>query len=254
MCLELKHHMGSVKDDSYFLYWWTIALRRLDEDILINCGIPTETTLKMMYKAWPEMGHITAEGLWMWKTDYYLIITANLLVQPKWKAPKTWIITSSDRKTLNPLSYAVWNQHPAQKQHYLSFGREIDPLRQRMPVITAANVWCLMISQRDPRFCDSIIANTRICCIFYINTRGSPSSGLFLLSGLLNLCEFCLMEFWDGNGLWQQDGSGEILIITFGFFYHRIAWHTAIHIFYYRPPPGSIISGQQVIGYVSEVE
>lgn len=40
------------------------------------------------------MDHITSEGLSMWKTDYYLKITANLLVQPKYKAQ---IITSSER-------------------------------------------------------------------------------------------------------------------------------------------------------------
>lgn len=74
-----------------------------------------------------------------------------------------------------------------------------------------------MISQRTlfpwlhHRQCENLLHLLR-------QTRGSPSSGLFLLSGLQSLWEFCLMEFWDGNRLWQQDGSGEILIITFAFF------------------------------------
>lgn len=48
--------------------------------------------------------------------------------------------------------------------------------------------------------------------------EGAQVVDFFLFSWLQYLCEFCLMESSDGDGLWQNDGSGEILIITFFFF------------------------------------
>lgn len=176
-----------------------------------------------MHKTWPGIDCITAKGLSIWKMDYYLIIAANLPVQPKFLAPKAQVITVSSR--IKPLSCTVrkWMSYTKDTLSLVCAESTYFKTKNTYYYWSHCLVTCDIMVPLIPVTPSSQIQGPAI------SSMSKPVGAqvvffIFLLSGFQYPCKFCLMESSDGNALWQKDGSGEILIITFGFFFFT-EWH-----------------------------